>query len=99
MAFNNVQPPEGPFSLSVGDSVGVSIFYGNPGQDRGAQWIMANPIGRSPGALEVSGFVKRRQFLGGRDTAVTYEATVTCIDDGGSGYGLTLFDLSGGGNV
>lgn len=99
MAFNNIQPPGGPFSLSVGDSVGVSIQYSDRGGDYGAQWIMANPIGRSPGALAVSGFVKRRQFLGGLDTAVSYEATVTCIDDGGSGYGFVLFDLSGGGNV
>lgn len=96
MAFNNVG---GPISLSAGNSVGVWIAYGNPGQDHGAQWIMANPIGRSPGALEVNGFVKRRQFLGGTDTSVSYEATVTCIDDGGSGYGFTLFDLSGGGNA
>lgn len=99
MAFNNIQPPGGPISLSVGNSIGVSIHYGDPGQDHGAQWIMANPIGRSPGALEVSGFVKRRQLLERETTSVTYEATVTCIDDGGSGYGFSLFDLSGGGNV
>ena len=52
MAFNNIQNG-GPFSLSVGESIGVNISYG--GADHGAQWIMANPIGRSPGALEVSG--------------------------------------------
>ncbi len=44
MAFNNLQPSSGPFFLAPGASIGITMWYGDPGDDHGAQWIMAHPI-------------------------------------------------------
>lgn len=90
MAFNGVQPPDGPFVLSAGESVGVWISF--PDGDRGAQWIMADPIG--PGKLTVSGMTKERQIRVPNQLKVVYQTTVT-----NTGSDFALFTLQGGGNV
>jgi hypothetical protein len=98
VAFNNLQPASGPFGLSVGGTAQVWVKYNGGSDDLGAQWIEANPIG--PGTLQVDKFIKSRTVNSdGRSFAVTYLCTVTAIDDGGSGLGVLLFNLDGGGNV
>lgn len=89
MAFNDIQPVEGPFIIGQGP-VRLSLRYPN-GEDHGAQWIMANPIG--PGALEVSNFAKERRVGGRNSFEVVYWVTVTNIGED------TLFNVQGGGNV
>jgi hypothetical protein len=89
MAFNDIQPTEGPFIIGAGP-VRLSIRYPN-GDDHGAQWIMANPIG--PGALEVSNFAKERRVRVPNGIEVFYWVTVTNIGED------TLFNIQGGGNV
>ncbi|MBC7705494.1 MAG: hypothetical protein H7274_16305 [Rhodoferax sp.] len=89
MAFNNIQPAEGPFIIGKGP-VRLFIQYPN-GDDYGAQWIMANPIG--PGALEVSNFAKERRVRVQNGIEVFYWVTVTNIGED------TLFNIQGGGNV
>src|SRR5262245_8116401 len=59
MGFNNLQPASGPFFLAPGASVRINVWFGNPGDDQGAQWIMAHPIhGEPPCELVVSDFSK-----------------------------------------
>jgi len=89
MAFNGVRPADGPFVLSDGESVGVWIFFDG---DRGAQWIMADPIG--PGKLTVSGMTKERQIQVPNRLKVVYSTTVT-----NTGSDFALFTIQGGGNV
>lgn len=98
MSFDGVQPPGGPFSLSVGDTMSVYIEWSD-GSDHGAQWFQANPIGNSPGKLQVTDFNKERYLKTGETTSVRYWATVSATGDGGSGLGVVLFNLTGGGNV
>lgn len=86
MAFNNVQ--NAGFVLSAGASIGVWIDLG----DRGAQWIMADPIG--PGRLAVSGMTKERKIVVPNQLVVIYSTTVTNV-----GSDFSIFSLQGGGNV
>jgi hypothetical protein len=85
MAFNGVG---GPYSIGS-TPIRVGITYG--GNDMGAQWIMAHPIG--PGALQMSDFAKIRRPAASNRLDTSYEATVTNIGED------TIFNLSGGGNV
>ena len=97
MAFNGLQPASGPFSLTVGNQLRVWVTL-DDASDNGAQWIMADPIG--PGSLQVDSFAKSRTVnADGRSFSITYWCTVTALDDGGSGLGVTLFSVQGGGNV
>ena len=93
MSFNHLQPPDGPFILGPDGSMRVWVRFGNPGEDQGAQWIMADPIGL--GSLTVDGFTKEKRIIGphGR-TDVRYWATVTNNDPV-----PVLFTLTGGGNT
>jgi hypothetical protein len=89
MAFNNVHPPSGPFVLAAGASTGLWISYGD---DRGAQWIMADPIG--PGKLTVSGMTKERKIEVPNRLVVVYSTSVT-----NTGSDFSIFSMQGGGNV
>lgn len=89
MAFNDIQPSEGPFIIGEGP-VRLGIIYPN-GEDLGAQWIMANPIG--PGFLEVSNFAKEKRIRPRNGVDVFYWVTVTNVGED------TLFNVQGGGNV
>jgi hypothetical protein len=90
VAFNNEHPADGPFVLSAGSSVGVWITF-NDG-DRGAQWIMADPIG--PGMLTVTGMTKERKIQVPNQLVVVYSTSVT-----NSGNDSSIFTIQGGGNV
>lgn len=94
MSFNQLQPPGGPFLLGPDASMRVWVrLGGNPGQDHGATWIMADPIGL--GSLTVDGFTKEKRIIGphGR-TDILYWATVTNNDPV-----PVLFTVQGGGNT
>lgn len=61
MAFNGLQPASGPFFLAPGAATGIVVWFGDPGDDQGAQWIMAHPISaptQPPAQLTVSDFTK-----------------------------------------
>ncbi len=91
MAFNNLRPSDGPFVLDAGASVGVWITH-NGGDDFGAQWIMADPIG--PGTLTVTGMTKERRIQVPNRLVVIYSTSVT-----NTGNDFSLFSVQGGGNV
>ena len=115
MGFN-LQPTSGPFTLAPGASIRVWVWLGGGGgagqpfgSDKGAQWIMANPLDLPasislPAALQVSDFAKVRDFPAGLDgdvfvidltrTVVQYQVTVTNI-----GSVTTRFTVQGGGNT
>jgi hypothetical protein len=100
MAYNNV----GDYWLGAGHEVTVSIAYDAPigrepewgGTDRGAQWIMAAPIGIDPARLVVRDHTKehkpRRTSPG--DPIVVYSVTVI-----NAGSESAHFNLQGGGNA
>lgn len=57
MGFNNLQPASGPFFLAPGGVARIVVWFGNPGDDHGAQWIMAHPLDEKvPASLTVSDF-------------------------------------------
>jgi len=59
MGFNGLQPASGPFWLGPHQSTDIIMWYGNPGDDHGAQWIMAHPLKGQPStSLQVSNFRK-----------------------------------------
>lgn len=91
MAFNDVTPSEGPFALDSGNQLRVWIVR-NHGEDFGAQWIQAHPIG--PGFLQVSELAKEHRVEVPNRLITVYWATVTNI-----GPDFSIFSLSGGGNV
>jgi len=106
MSFDGLQPASGPFWLGAGQSIGITIWYGNLGDDHDAQWIMAHPIaGQPPTELRVSDFSK---ILGYSDAGVTSEGEyVYDLDSYYYRYGVTVtnlgkegvfFNLQGGGN-
>jgi|SRR5436190_10767689 hypothetical protein len=106
MAFNGLQPSSGPFWLGPHQSTDITMWYGNPGDDHGAQWIMAHPLkGQPPTALQVSNF---RKILGyeiawvnsegdsGFDKeSAYYRYAVTVTNLGNQGV---FFNVQGGGN-
>jgi hypothetical protein len=110
MAFNGLQPASGPFSLAPGASMRIWVRRGDPGDDRGAQWIMAHPIrnGQPPTELVVSDHSKVLDYEIGTVTIngppeygydpnssyYLYQVTVT-----NWGSSATLFNVQGGGNT
>jgi len=63
MACNNLQPSSGPYYLAPGGTARITMWYGNPGDDHGAQWIMAHPLpGEYPCELVVSDFSKSLDY-------------------------------------
>ena len=109
MAFNGLQPASGPFFLAPGASIGITVWFGDPGDDQGAQWIMAHPIAAAtqpPSQLTVSDFTKTLDYQQGEvqqngnpvyrffDPYYRYSVTVTNSGDSG-----VFFNVQGGGNV
>jgi len=109
MAFNGLQPADGPFFLAPGESTGIIVWFGDPGDDRGAQWIMAHPIAadtQPPAQLTVSGFTKELHYEVGQvqengdpvyryfEPYYRYSVTVT-----NTGDSAVFFNVQGGGNV
>jgi len=85
--------------MSVGDPPKLILLRFNGGKnDQGAQWMQANPVG--PGTVHTGDFAKARTINpDGQSFTVTYSCTVIATDDGGSGLGVVLFNIDGGGNV
>jgi hypothetical protein len=109
MAFNGLQPASGPFFLAPGSSTGITIWFGHPGDDHGAQWIMAHPISgdTQPDAqLTVSNLTKELHYQLGsveengapvyRFQDPYYRYSVTVSNTGNSGV---FFNMQGGGNT
>jgi len=111
MAFNGLQPASGPFFLAPGDSLGLLVWFGDPGDDHGAQWIMAHPIDpgngtQPPAQLTVSGFTKLLNYQIGqvqengapvyRYFEPYYQYAVTVTNTGSA---AVFFNVQGGGNV
>jgi len=109
MAFNGLQPASGPFFLAPGQSIGINVWFGDPGDDHGAQWIMAHPLaGQPPTELRVSDFSKILDYSIGTVTEngppvygydpnrFYYRYGVTVTNVGGNGV---LFNVQGGGNT
>lgn len=108
MGFNNLQPSSGPFFLAPGGVTRIVVWFGNPGDDHGAQWIMAHPLDEKvPVSLTVSDFTKERdytlgvitengppQYSYGGDTYIRYWVTVT-----NTGSYPSHFTVQGGGNT
>ena len=107
MAFNGLQPASGPYFLAPGGSMGIVVWFGDPGNDNGAQWIMAHPISAStqpPAQLTVSDFTKILDYQIGsvtengdqnwEDPFYRYQVTVT-----NTGSTAVFFNVQGGGNV
>lgn len=109
MAFNGVQPWDGPFFLMPGKWMDCGITFSstswfNPTGDQGAQWIMANPIIEGkPIRLQVGMFRKEVDYMdataAGSETTffhpyIRYVVRVTNV-----GNYPCHFNLQGGGNV
>jgi hypothetical protein len=100
MAFHNL----GDIWLEPGASTRLHVRFGQiagepewGGFDRGAQWIMAAPIGIDPATLRVTDHTKQhkpRRGHPGPESIVVYSVTVTNI-----GGERAHFSLQGGGNV
>ena len=91
--------------------MGITLSYGNPGDDHGAQWMMAHPIdpgdgNQPPAQLTVSNFTKLLDYQIGQvqeNGAATYkyfkpyyQYSVTVPNTGDSGV---FFNIQGGGNA
>ena len=109
MGFNNLQFASGPIYLAPGASIGLVVWFGDPGDDLGAQWIMANPIrGEAPTELVVSDHSKILAYSIGTVTingppvygydpnSSYYQYGVVVTNRGASGV---LFNVQGGGNT
>jgi hypothetical protein len=108
MAFNGVQPASGPFYLAPGSATRITIWYGDPGEDHGAQWIMAHPIDEGWDAelalsdhskilLHAVGCIEvngTATACPGADPYYRYAVTVTNWSTTG-----THFNVQGGGNA
>jgi hypothetical protein len=119
MGFNKLQPLTGPFSLAPGQQTRVWVWFGSggPGQemgdDRGAQWIMADPADvndnapiNAPGLLTVSDFTKVRDFWSGYDPdnneyIIDFTRTVVRyeVTVTNTGNDVVFFTVQGGGNT
>src|SRR5436853_178808 len=107
MAFNGLQPASGPYFLAPGAAISIFVWFGDPGDDQGAQWIMAHPITtptQPQAQLTVSDFTKLLAYQlvssteGGeaRYSNPYYRYSVTVTNTGTSGV---FFNVQGGGNV
>jgi len=100
MAFNQLQPPSGPYFLAPGASLRLWVKRSG-GADFGAQWIMADPNDKGkPVQLTVSDFAKEQAFEIGNTQGqffnpfIRYWVTVT-----NTGSFAAHFTVQGGGNV
>ncbi len=98
MAFNKLQPADGPFFLAPGQAITIWVTRGG---DLGAQWIMADPNDEGhPAKLTVSELSKERAYeIGntqGRFSNPFIRYWVTVSNTGGY---PTHFTVQGGGNV
>jgi len=103
MSFNGLQPSSGPYYLAPGQPMGILMWNGNPGNDLGAQWIMAHPISdptQPPATLQVDNFCKILDYSIGNTQGVYsdpfYQYSVTVTNVGQSGV---YFNIQGGGNT
>jgi hypothetical protein len=103
MSFNGVQSASGPYFLAPGGATIITIWYGNPGDDMGAQWIMAHPITdptQPPATLQVDNFCKILDYQIGNTQGVYsdpfYQYSVMVTNVGQSGVN---FNVQGGGNT
>jgi hypothetical protein len=102
MGFNGVIPSNGvPFNISPGHS--TRVWISQDGEDQGAQWIMASPIGM--GSLASDSQTKTVTYppdYGGaadeynQPLYVTYWCTVYCYSGAPDSC---AFGLDGGGNT
>ncbi len=99
MAFNGL----GNFWLAPGASVSIAVRFGAlgegvdwGGEDRGAQWIMADSINIRPAALLVKDHVKEKKPIRrpSAPSPIAYSVTIVNI-----GPEHANFSLQGGGNV
>ena len=86
MSFNNI----GPIIMGEETVTGVWLTL-NEGQDFGAQWIMADPIG--PGAFTVLNTGKEKKIKVPNQLTVVYWATIQRNGE------TNMFFLHGGGNT
>jgi hypothetical protein len=98
MAFNNV----GKYWLANGGTMWITLRFGQLGEDRGAQWMMASPLPfdtfPTPSGttqLESSRFQKRFVYANG-GTEWSYNCLVE--NTRSPGWNATWFTMSGGGN-
>ena len=110
MGFNGLQPASGPFFLAPGEAMRIWVRFGDPGDDLGAQWIMAHPLESNPptpASLTVSDFTKTRGYTIASvtengapiytydgQTYIEYDVTVT-----NTGQYPVFFNVQGGGNT
>jgi hypothetical protein len=110
MAFNDLIPASGPFTLGPGQSMRLVVWFGNPGDDHGAQWIMAHPIGNGqpPAELVVSDASKILDYEIGQMTENGAPVYSYVADSRYYKYGVTVtnwgasacaFSVQGGGNT
>jgi hypothetical protein len=110
MAFNDLQPAAGPFSLAAGQAMRVNVWFGDPGDDHGAQWIMAHPLGNGqpPAELALSDFSKILDYEIGTVTENGPPVYGYDADSRYYRYGVTVtnwgssacsFSVQGGGNT
>lgn len=101
MAFNNV----GHFWLANGGSTWVSVRFAphGVGEDRGAQWIMANPLPfdtfpTPSGTTQLESGRFQKRFVRAHGGS---EWTYFCLVENtrSPGWNATYFTLTGGGNV
>lgn len=100
MAFNKLQPADGPFFLAPGESMRIWVTRDNE-SDFGAQWIMADPNDEShPAELTVSNFSKERAYhVGNTQGQFSEPFTRYWVTATNTGDFPTHFTVQGGGNV
>jgi len=107
MSFTGLQPSSGPILIGPGQSVGLTFWFGNPGNDRHAQWAMAHPLkGQPPTTLMVSNFTKSLDYgikwlnsegdSGFETNSAYYRYGVTVTNLGNQ---AVFFNIQGGGNT
>jgi len=108
MSFNGLQPASGPFFLAPGASIRINVWFGDPGDDQGAQWIMAHPLDEGFGTeLALSDHSKILEYQIGciqengppqacPGSGPFYRYGVTVTNWGGTGV---HFNVQGGGNT
>ncbi|NJC70290.1 hypothetical protein HC031_11295 [Planosporangium thailandense] len=106
--FNGVQPAGGPYFLAPNTPIILEVWFGDPGEDHGAQWIMAHPLaGEAPTKLVVSNHYKSLDYsvgcveqngppipCPGQGPYYRYGVTIT-----NAGLSAVHFNLQGGGNT
>ena len=107
MPFRGLQPADGPFYLAPDASISIGVWFGDPGEDRGALWIMAHPLrGEPPTSLVLSNFSKDLDYTiaGARsDGTFIYPPESAYYRYGvivrNAGFNGVRFNVEGGGNT